>query len=368
MSLQDAAQFIKSKGIDDPLVGIQVLEKLTPYLNNEARQEANMLRMEMQAQQKAAELQAKIDRAEMESKDRNASIEQRREAAANSNALKKELGGINAALRQQAINVKKGAKQDAAASTPGELDRQDDIEVQAWKFLTKGESPPARSPDYKTVMQRVALIAKDNGLSPQEIISASADVKSKLAAKKNFEIRAQNMERAENQILAEIPLIRDAAKSLNLPSIPLFAKGGMAALRQLGDPRVTQLDQAVETVFNEFEGIRTGNPGALNVSDVQNARHAYENAKTPQQLEAAIVGIERTITNAKKAMATTRQHILDDVNATFKRDGIGGYGKEGPKAPSVSGSPTRIKNADDYNKLPSGALFYTPDGVLKRKK
>jgi hypothetical protein len=315
MTLQDAAKFIKARNITDPQAAIQILDKLTPYLNNEAKQQAKQLEMQLDQQkamfaqqQKKDELEEKKREADMRSEDRKLSLEDRKAARSESNAIKNLMVGIakqNADSRSTAAGTKAGG---------GPAGDNTAVEAAAWNSLLKNEQPPRTGGMYNKVMAEYGKIAKDAGMSVQELVSASADVKSKLAAKKSFETRAQNMERAENQILAEIPIMRDAMKSLDLPNIPVFAKGGIAALRQLGDPRVTTLDQAAETVFNEFQGIITGNPGTLNVSDVQQARHNYESARTPKQMEAALAGMDRIMHNAKAAMAKTRKDIMSDIN------------------------------------------------------
>lgn len=353
MTLQDAAKFIKARGITDPATSVQILEKLTPYLNNAAKQEAALLKMQMAAQEKQMALQEKAREADMRSKDYNLSVEQRREAAKESADIRKLLGLTMASIAQQNADTKKSAAGDGVG---GKAMDEGGVEAAAWNYLIKGANPPARGGMYQATMKKVAEIAKENGMSVQQLTSASADVKTKLAAKKNFEVRAQNMERAENQILAEIPIMESAMKALDLSKIPAFQSGGIAALRAMGDPRVTTLDQAAETVFNEFQGIITGNPGTLNVSDVSQAKHNYESARTQQQMDAAMAGMKRIMGNAKKALATTRKDIMKDINDSLNNK-TGDHGS----------GPTQIKDAADYAKLPSGAEYITPDGQHKRK-
>src|SRR5262249_6532247 len=52
MSLQDAAQFIKSRGISDPVTGLQVLDRLNPYLNQEAKHELASTKLQLEFEQK----------------------------------------------------------------------------------------------------------------------------------------------------------------------------------------------------------------------------------------------------------------------------------------------------------------------------
>jgi len=319
MSLQDAAQFIKARGITDPAAGLQILEKLSPYLNNQARMEAAQLKQQLDQQNKVSTLQEKYDALKVASEDRRYSVDERREAQAAANDTRRLIGTVMAGIAQQNANTRAA---DAGTSSGKNAD-EGATEAAAWNYLLKGQNPPARGGMYAATMKKVSEIAKENNMSVQELTSASADVKTKLAAKSKFEVRAQNMERAENQILSEIPVMKDAMKALDLSSLPDFQKAGIAGLRRLGDPRVTTLDQAAETVFNEFQGIITGNPGTLNVSDVAQAKHNYENARTAQQMEAALAGMQRIMGNAKKALATTRKDILTDINDSFKKEKSG---------------------------------------------
>jgi hypothetical protein len=201
-------------------------------------------------------------------------------------------------------------------------------EAAAWDYLIRGHSPPSRGGAYDRAMDAVGKIAKDNGMSIEQLVSASADVKTKLSAKRSFEVRTQNLTRAENQLQSEIPVMEEAMKKLDLPSIPVFARANIRVLRSIGNPDVTKLDQAAETVFKEFEGIVTGNPGTLNVQDVQAAHENYMQAQTPQQMKAAIEGMRRIISNAKTANDKTRDEIMHGIRSSVNPSGNKGEKKD----------------------------------------
>lgn len=357
MTLADAAQFIKARGVTDPAVAVQLLDRLQPYLDQQAQQQANQLKQQQLQQDKEAALREKAREADQRSKDSNLSREDRRDAQREANETRKLIGLTMASIAQQNANTKSAnAGAGAGGMAPGK-DGQlaPGVEAASWDYLIKGTNPPSRGGVYSAVMKNVEKIAKDNNMSVQELTSASADVKTKLAAKRSFEVRAQNMERAENQILAEIPLAEQAIKGLNLSSIPIFQRGGLEALRQSGDPRVTTLDQSLETIFNEFEGIKTGNPGALNVSDVQNARHNIENARTDKQLTAAIAGMRRIMNNAKSALDKTRSDTMKGINDSFK--------KEPSANVPVLSNQAELAAAIKAGKLKKGDTFNDPSGT-----
>lgn len=360
MSLQDAARFIKSQGITDPITGMQVLEKLNPYLTQDAQHEAAMLKMQQIHGDKQAALEERKRQADQMLEDKRLTREQR-------DALERDRMETNKALRMMQIGInQQNANQNGGrgklGAGGGALSGYQDakgnilpgVETAAWDKLINGKTPPQKSGMYAPMMEFVEKIARDAGMTPQEVMSASADVKTRLMAKSKFEVRAQNMERAENQVMSEIPLIRDNMKGLNIASIPAFQKGGLAGLRAIGDPRVTKLDQALETVFNEFEGIKTGNPGTLNVSDVANAQKNIEHARTQQELNAALDGMERIMHNAKAALEKTRTDTMSGANKLFEKRG-------GGTMPTFS-SADELKAALKSGKIKKGDTFVDPSG------
>lgn len=275
---------------------------------------------------------------------------------------------------QTGANVPEGSGE---SKLPPEL-RTDPIEVATWDYIVNKKDPPKRGNMYKETMTRVGQVARENNMTVEELIFASADVHSQLLAKVQLEKRAQNMQRAENQLKLEIPVMQDAMKALDPSRFPALAKAEIWALRQAGDPRVTKLDQAAETIFNEFEGIKTGNPGALNVQDVVAAKEAYQNAKTPQQLQAAVEGMNRIINNAGKALELTRKETMEAAKKAFHPNR--GGASEGPApalgAPQGSGgvkatgiaSKAALEAAIKAGTLKSGDTFTDVNGVAHKVK
>lgn len=208
------------------------------------------------------------------------------------------------------------------------------VEAATWALLINNVHPFRQMSN--AVMANVEKIAADNNMGPQELMSASADVKSRLQAKRTFETRVQNLGRAENQLELEIPVMEDAMNKLAPIDSPLASSLELAAIRRgVGTKEqramVTQLDQAAEAVFDEFNGIVTGNPGTLNVQDVQNAQHQYERAQSPTEMRAAIQGMRRIITNAKRANEKTRGEIMGGINDVL----TGKHSKDAGKEPSA---------------------------------
>ena len=199
----------------------------------------------------------------------------------------------------------------------------DGIRAETYSYLINNVSPPKRTGEYSAVMSDIAKLAKENNMSTEDLISAGADIKSRVMAKRSFEVRTQNLTRAENQLSLEIPVMEDAMKALSPSNIPALANLQLSAIRQGAGGKeamanVRKLDQAAQTVFNEFEGIITGNPGTLNVQDVNSAKEQYKSAQTPAQMQASIAGMKRIIANAKQANDMTRKEIMGGVQSALR--------------------------------------------------
>jgi hypothetical protein len=230
------------------------------------------------------------------------------------------------------------------------------IEAATWDYIIKGQRPPAKM--YKAVEENQERIARENGMSSEELSAASADVKTKLLAKRTFETRVQNIGRAENQLNKEIPTMEAAMAKLDLPSIPIAARGNIAALRAMGNPDITTLDQSAEVVLDEFQGIITGNPGTLNVGDVEKAKENYTKIQTPQQMKAWIANARNIIQRAKAANDETRQDIMGGINNELHGKGSDTSGPGKITAASKDDLAKLIKSG----KLHKGDTFFDPDG------
>jgi hypothetical protein len=179
--------------------------------------------------------------------------------------------------------------------------------------LITGKDAPARGDGYKLQMMGLHALADELGTTPEELMAAGADVKTRLVAKTQVEKRIQALDRASNQLEAEIPVMETAMKGMDLPSIPIAARGKIIALRAMGDPAATKLDQAADAVFKEFETVISGNPGALYVGQMEDAKAKYKSIETPQQMREWIGGAKRIITNAKSANKKTREDTMSDI-------------------------------------------------------
>lgn len=358
MTLQDAVKMIDSQGAQPSKVKLAALTRMMPFLDQQAKQELAVMRQQLQG--------LNMENASMRIKQAQERIEQNRDKMDQGNYDQVIIDGKPFVFNKKTgdYSPAKGIDSTSTVTKPTTAKPESDtakdgqsVEAMAWDYLIRGHNPPARGGAYEATMKEVAKIAKENGMSTRDLVSASADVKTKIAAKKNLEVRAQNMQRAENQLEAEIPVFEDAVKKVNTSSLPDMAKLELAARRRMGDPLITTMDQAADVIFKEFEGIITGNPGTLNVQDVQAAHEKYLAAQTPQQAQAAIDGMRRIISNARSGIEKTRKEIMSDINSSLGK----------PNKDTSTSQPVKISSDEDYNNLASGTEFIDPKGVRRRK-
>ena len=215
-----------------------------------------------------------------------------------------------------------GIASDYKDLKPGQKTAADTM---TWDWVLNGHRPSVRSPYYEIAANQISAIAKKEGMGVDQFLMQSQDYKTRIKAKEQFERRAINIERAENTLLAELPTLENAMKRVDLSKYPRLSKWEMGALRELGDPDVTVMDQSARVILNEFQGIVTGNiGGALNVSDVEHAIQEYHSIQSPAQMTAWIKNAKDIVTRAKAANEKTRVEWMGQAErALHHRPGQG---------------------------------------------
>lgn len=231
-----------------------------------------------------------------------------------------------------------GAKMTAEDFSKLSPTEQKSIDAAAWDRILTGKEPPARGGLYAQVMGYIEDIATENNMSVQDLLNASSDIKTRLQAKRTFEQRVLNINRAEGVMNNEIPVMEQNMKAIDLSKYPDISHIDLVYLRHKGDPNVIKLDQSAEPVMNEFQAIVTGNiGGALNVTDVQKAAEDYKKIQTPQGMQAWIDNARQMIERAKSANEGTRKDWMKGIS-----DAVGGKspltrlqgGTQAPAAPA----------------------------------
>ena len=218
------------------------------------------------------------------------------------------------------------------------------IDASVENLLINHKQPPAYgTANYSQVMARLGEFAAKAGMTTDELLIASADTKARVHALQGFESRVANMSRAENVLGNELGNLEQNMAAVDLSKYPAASHAQLAVARQMGDPNVTKMDQSAEAVFNEFESIMTGNPGALNVADVQKAHDSYYKVQTPQQLKAWIDNAHNMIERAHQANEKTREQLLNGIHKS-----LGHGAKTQPSLPTPAGGagqqPAQVSN------------------------
>lgn len=333
MSLQDAAQFIKARGITDPQTSLQILEKLSPYLNNQAKQEAAMLKMQMGQQQKAAELQQKqaeltekYYKAELDSKDKGLSIEQRNRAEKDSHEIKQALVGI---AQQRETRQAQTLQQKIASNS---LDK-DDLRFMAEQFWAGDKtvlSGLGRSPQMLSQARHaITEYGKEHGKNGADVAQATAEFEGMKSAERALGTRAANVGIAVNEanLLSNLALKtsdewkRTGAKSLNDLQKYATSKGASPELRKF---------VAANNSFINAYARAISPSGVPTVSDKEHAREMLDVAFSKGDYQATIGQLQQEMEAAKEAPQATKEELRKLAKA-----GNGGNESKTPAGPAV---------------------------------
>lgn len=353
MTLKDAAQFIKARGITDPTTSIQVLEKLTPYLNNEAKQEAAMLKMQVSMQEKQMALQEKAREADQRSGDYKLSVEERRAAAKESAEIRRSLGTMMAGIAQQNANTRSQTLQQKVAANQLGPDDLRFMAEQYWAGDKTVISGLARSPQaLSQVRHAITEMGKTMGKSGADVAQATAEFEGLKAGERALGTRTANVGMAVNEanLLSDLALktseewTRSGVKTLN--DLQKYAQSKGAS------PELRKFVAANNSFINAYA--RAISPsGTPTVSDKDHAREMLEVGFSKGDYAATIQQLKAEMEAAKQSPQATKEELRK-----LAKSGNGAQ---------ESAAPTKIKDAADYAKLPSGAEYITPDGQHKRK-
>lgn len=362
MTMQDAVGFIQAQGINDPILGLNVLNNLTPFLNAEAKQQAKMLELEQEYKQKSQALEFKRETEERIAKDKTLDREERKRASMAADDTKRAIGQMNANLRaaSQAIRVQ-GTK---AKLAEGGQPSQEDIDLMASQALDGDKSVfvgLGRSPGILlAVRSSMTKQAKERGMNSKDIALATAGFEGLKAGERTLGNRTANIGMAVNEanLLSDLAVKaseewqRAGIKSLN--DLQKYAQGKTAS------PELRRFVAANTSFVNAYA--RAISPtGQPTVSDKEHAREMLDVAFSKGDYRATMDMLKQEMQAAQQSPAATKE----ELRGLFK--GTPSHGTPASSAPTKAGGVTRISNAAEYNALPSGTVFIDPQGVTRRK-
>ena len=214
------------------------------------------------------------------------------------------------------------------------------------------------------------------------------------AAQRNLNSQAGgplgNQTRSLNNAVGHLQLMDNLFKSLQNGDVQGANKLGNLWTKQFGSPAPTNVQAAAEVLGPEMMKILSNNNGAGTVDERQGFANTVGNlANAPEQTSGAISTLRGMLGRQAADLALqyhgatqrndfTSRYLQPDVATyldlapqTAQQNTPGATptpGVASTAAPAAAPSaPVKIQNDDDYNKLPSGALFIGPDGNTRKK-
>lgn len=359
MSIQDAAKFIKDQGITDPTTSMQVLEKLNPYLTNEARQEAASLKMQLDQQNKVETLKEKARQADQTSEDRKLSIGERQAAAAAANQTKQMLGTLMAGIAQQNANTRSTAVKEKIAG--GGILNKDDYDLIADQILAGDKSVLTglgRDPKaVASIRSAVTRKAKERRITGGQLAAITAEFEGLKAGERTLGTKTANIGMAGNEAALFAQNALAASEKVNRSNFPDLNKILLAGQKRTGDPDVVAFGSYNNSLINAYA--RAVSPsGTPTVSDKDHAREILETNFSKGQYQAGVNVILKEIEAAKQSPGQTAQE-LRNLAIGRPRDTAQVGGQAGPM---VFSNQSELKSAIASGRLKKGDVFNDPSG------
>jgi hypothetical protein len=356
MSIQDAAQFIKARGVNDPVTSLQILEKLTPYLNNQAKQEAAQLKMQLDFEQKKAELQEKIRNDDLIAASKNYSTEERRAASESANQTRIMLGQLTASIAQQRVNNQTQSLQQKIAANSLSKDDLQFMAEQYWAGDKSVLSGLARNPQaLAQVRSEITRQGRAMGKSGADVAQATAEFEGLKAGERALGTRTANIGLAVNEanLLSDLALktsdewSRSGIKSLN--DLQKYAQGKTAS------PELRRFVAANNSFINAYA--RAISPsGAPTVSDKEHARETLDAGFSRGDYSATIDILKQEMEAAKQAPQATKEELRK-----LSKSGNPNTGKSS-NASMVFSNADELRAAIKAGKINKGDTFNDPNG------
>lgn len=201
-----------------------------------------------------------------------------------------------------------GASSGADGSGLGLSD--DAVENAAWDKVLMGKNIPGFSKaaiDQRTeVANKVAEIAKQAGVSPQELSTTQGRVKALQSSMTNLQKQGDVQAKNEETFLNNADILLNLSDKVGRTGIPAF--NGLilnAKTNVAGDPDAASFAAARNIVANEYSKIASGATGAAGSTQgsQEHALSLINGAQTPDQLRSVIGTLHQDIEGQKKATA-----------------------------------------------------------------
>lgn len=177
--------------------------------------------------------------------------------------------------------------------------------------------------------QRVAEVAKEVGMTPDQIALAQAEFMGQGAAQRSLGTRTANFGLAEKEALEMAGLVRDTSAVVSRTTFMPINKAIIAYNDQTGDPETRAFGAALNSFINAYA--RAVSPvGTPTVSDKDHARAMLSRADSHKALLAIMDQLEREMKAAEKAPAAVRDQLRRQFNEGSARIRDRGQGAKTP--------------------------------------
>lgn len=304
MSLQDAAQFIKARGITDPATSLQVLEKLTPYLNQQAQQETALLKIQLAASEKQRAFDLKEQQFGVTSE----------EKARHNKEMEGLTGRLRSVEEKRADTYQQLATIKQKDDTGAKFDK-DDLKFLASQALsgdtTVFQNLGRGQQGAKNIIELRKAIreeAANRNMTPEDVAAAQASFQGLKASERSLGTRMAQagMAIAEADSLADLAL--DASNKFDRTPFKSFNDVQKAALDKASSPALRQFVAANNSFINVYA--RAVSPtGTPTVSDKDHARELISTGFSKGDYEATIDQLKKEMEAAEKSPRTAKTKI-----------------------------------------------------------
>lgn len=202
-------------------------------------------------------------------------------------------------------------------------------------------------------LNQLAASVKNNGVAWDDAISNMLQGKTATAGLTDVQKSSAKVNAWENSAAKQADIVLGLSDKTDRTGVPLFNKWLLAGRQGTGDVDVARFNNGVSTLAEEYARVMGGGNSTATDSTRQLAHTMLNSAMTQDQFNG-VVGL------MKQEMATRKAALSESVDQT-RNTVIGKKSHEGDQ-------PAMPKSDDEYNALPSGAMFVDPeDGKTYRK-
>lgn len=165
------------------------------------------------------------------------------------------------------------------------------------------------------VQNQIAKIAKDAGVSPQELATTAGRNKALQASLTNLQKQSDMMSKSEKSFQNNAQVLVDASNKLTRTGMPVADAWINAGRKATGDPDVAAFDAALRTAATDYARIMGGQTGAAGtpVSTQAEAMEMFGKAPSGKQLLSTLNVMNKDIQGQQSSVEDQRNIILSNM-------------------------------------------------------